>query len=805
MKTWNKALGHALTYAVWRSTSKNFYAWDLLAKTILLNGLGWTGDNEAPKANLQPARKSYDDASTVLNLDNLLSNSDKLSETGKAYLCLANLYWNQGEKVHTNLRDFTTDAVSRALASIRIQGRTAYITRGFGSYSHAAPSHVQALWLMALTRLAPENTAMVVEKLTNYVAQGNGRSSGYMWAFAPFSMAVGGLSIGMYDQARDNTDPDFRFKVSSGDMSMMDARVTGRNVLPVEVVHAIDNLPALPAVEGEGMTAAPLLFSAQGKGEASVAVSMDFVPAQVSADPIYRGIFVERVLTLKSEDSEEGEEPVQVVKSGTLVRVTIQITISDDLSDVVVTDLVPGGLEPLDPLIHGKAATRSMPQFRPFSWYSAFGPQDTYPDRVEWNAPFLSAGTHTLDYVALAVTHGTFLHPPTKAHVEAQPELMGLSGGGYFVVHSETLTKTAIKSFLQENSIPSTLDTPEERVSCDDECGESDTCDFATGKCVEQRKRKFLFLPPRGPDAKATGFDWGEGCKGGDGKFSASLPKADDTVVIGEIPAGKWGVRIDLQAKTDLDIQILDLDDDLNPIVLWSKYGADYAGILGLAAGRGEATYQREGIKDMKIVYSGYNGVQDEDGNQRLGHEYIEIIGEVTTRLLMRAYAYQSGEALVTYSWEDSKSDCCLGKGVCIGNPFERFILKDKVVVVGDLPVGIKDVRIELTSNVDTDVQLYDQSRQTDQYPEGVAIIGWCPQKDCNFGELAGMGVGEITIDNVEYVYSGYNGADGVNRGNEYIEMNGITNRPLQMATFGYEAGVATITYSYYMQPPADN
>merc|ERR1719436_1320737 len=50
-------------------------------------------------------------------------------------------------------------------------------------------------------------------------------------------------------------------------------------------------------------------------------------------------------------------------------------------------------------------------------------------DRLRWEADRLWKGTHTVSYLALAVTTGQFRHPPARAWVNEEPEIMGMSPG----------------------------------------------------------------------------------------------------------------------------------------------------------------------------------------------------------------------------------------------------------------------------------------------------------------------------------------------------------------------------------------
>lgn len=195
----------------------------------------------------------------------------------------------------------------------------------------------------------------------------------------------------------------------------------------------------------------------------------------------------------------------------------------------------------------------------------------------------------------------------------------------------------------------------------------------------------------------------------------------------------------------------------------------------------------------MGVVYSGYNGV-----NNKLGNEYIEITTETSVDMKMKVFAYASGEAKVLYSWERSESPCCKGEALCHGESFSRALEKNQNVEVGVIPAGKINVTVTLTADEDLDVQLYDTT-VTDRFPDGKAIIGWCDKpKTCNFGILNGHSLNSTVYQGVKYTYSGYNGGGTSGTlGNEFIRIEGTTNRPLMMKAFSYAKGEANIEYSY--------
>ena len=131
----------------------------------------------------------------------------------------------------------------------------------------------------------------------------------------------------------------------------------------------------------------------------------------------------------------------------------------------------------------------------------------------------------------------------------------------------------------------------------------------------------------------------------GEGSFSKAIPQ-EATVLVGEIPAGKTGVVIDLEAAAGRDIDI-QLWDGPTPLIHWPN---------GLLSGASEESIEYRG---MTLTYSGYNGI---DGNW--GHERIRIEGSISRTLTMKAYGYQSGTASVDYEWGVGVGDTCGGIAV---------------------------------------------------------------------------------------------------------------------------------------------
>lgn len=317
-------------------------------------------------------------------------------------------------------------------------------------------------------------------------------------------------------------------------------------------------------------------------------------------------------------------------------------------------------------------------------------------------------------------------------------------------------------------------------------------------------------------------FEFGTGCEAGSGTFEKYMGIENAQNDIGIIPKGTRNVKITLQlGREDLDIRLFDTTaasdfyTEGKALIAWCEekpgeecnYGIRE--LVPLGGGPGETVYTAPNNESMTIKYSGFapNPIAPNKGN-----EFIEIVGEVVADLRMSAFAYETGDVTINYEWDAGETDCCKGTAACTGS-FTKFGLKEKdVALVGYIPVGVKDVRIDLESpdNGDLDIRLYDTSR-VDEFDKGKAIIAWCGTPDCNKGALGSSietGHLEETIENYDgtandYRYSGYNGvpaADGSKRwGTEFVEITGVTERPLMMEVFSYLPGSADLTYSYWI------
>jgi len=221
---------------------------------------------------------------------------------------------------------------------------------------------------------------------------------------------------------------------------------------------------------------------------------------------------------------------------------------------------------------------------------------------------------------------------------------------------------------------------------------------------------------------------------------------------------GRDAIRIDLKSDEDVDIQLID-EETGHEIIAWPN---------GDLNGPSKECTQYNGTE---YCYSGYNG----DGSN-YGHEWIEIKGQSNRPLIMKAFGYKAGDAIIDYKWDAPAAGQCVDAG---SGSFSQAIPKGDTIEVGVIPAGKSNVKVTLTCDDDVDVQIYDGDTAIVMWPSGI---------------LNGAGEQSTTYKGMTIRYSGYNG-DGSNLGHEYIMVEGTVSMNLTMKAFGYKAGTAKVDY----------
>ena len=169
----------------------------------------------------------------------------------------------------------------------------------------------------------------------------------------------------------------------------------------------------------------PLEIKKKGEGVLYYGARMTYAPS-LKVNPREEGIAVSKKI-----ESLDGK-PLETVKAGSLVLVTLEIALPQEGLFVVVNDPLPAGFEAvnLEFLTESQEQQRKLEeqgQDRLKRWWEGFTHVEMHDDRVLLFADSLRAGIHTHRYLARALSYGEFQTPGTFAEEMYSPEVFGRS------------------------------------------------------------------------------------------------------------------------------------------------------------------------------------------------------------------------------------------------------------------------------------------------------------------------------------------------------------------------------------------
>ena len=388
-----------------------------------------------------------------LSLERLSREFANLSIESQAYYILARLEEPEGAS-----NPDVALAIQTWTDLLRITGRTAYVSLFPGA---TAPASDLANTLVFLAQVRAGTSGQLLPRLGDYIASPASDAFSFR-LFNAYTRLVTMQALVEFDVSRGSAQPDLDFEAVSGNVTLLEASFTNASAPVASSRVPWEALPEMPE---------PIEVSAVGDGEASVAITLNFVPSELLRFPTYRGIFVERSIQL--EDAEEGDGPgLSVVPRGTVVSIKVQFLTPDALGQTVVRVLMPAGLEPVDPNIAGG-------NFCPIPFFSLFRSfffncpqQETRPQVVTFTFDSVRPGTTSVSLRAVAATVGNFTLPPTRVFASDQPEVMGLSSAGTFRVCSG------------EGCGVESVEPAEAPMACPGDCNGSGVCNLSDGVCL---------------------------------------------------------------------------------------------------------------------------------------------------------------------------------------------------------------------------------------------------------------------------------------------------------------------------------
>lgn len=125
---------------------------------------------------------------------------------------------------------------------------------------------------------------------------------------------------------------------------------------------------------------------------------------------------------------------------GDLVNVRLSLSTRDDLSYVLIEDLLPAGLEALNDALDTESKRTPDGKDWPWSWrWWGYERKEVRDDGVTFFASYLPAGTHHFDYAARAITPGVFGARPAQAYAMYRPEVWGRSASSQVAVAADAV------------------------------------------------------------------------------------------------------------------------------------------------------------------------------------------------------------------------------------------------------------------------------------------------------------------------------------------------------------------------------
>jgi hypothetical protein len=143
----------------------------------------------------------------------------------------------------------------------------------------------------------------------------------------------------------------------------------------------------------------------------------------------------------EEQDNGPGEEltpctPVASAQPGDLIEVRLTLTLPRTRYHMMVADVYPAGMEPVDPTLETEqeGLEPTLTSRSRGWWWPHFDRQELRDDRAVFYTSRLSAGTYQVRYYLRAAVPGSYRALPATASEMYFPEVWGRSDGAIFEV-----------------------------------------------------------------------------------------------------------------------------------------------------------------------------------------------------------------------------------------------------------------------------------------------------------------------------------------------------------------------------------
>ncbi|HEU0072862.1 MAG TPA: alpha-2-macroglobulin family protein, partial [Dehalococcoidia bacterium] len=304
-----------------------------------------------------------------------------------------------------------------------------------GSYSQTGP-RTTALVLDALSAVDPrhplieETTRWLVIALNTGVCRTN------------FEQAQAIVSLSSFVQATGERGASYRYDVRLDERSLLRGRLEAGEDIQVESTE----VPVSDLTAGKA-SKLDLERDFGAAGRMYYTLNLRYVTPAVGVEALNRGFAISHEYSLLDDPDTQ----ITSARIGDVVRVSMMVMLPADRNYVVVEDLLPAGLEPIDPnlaivepalraQLSQELAEANRPEeleyYAPwFAWYyNPWQQSDLLDDRVRLSAESLAKGVYEFIYYARATTPGDFFVAPARVEESNFPDVFGRSDSGRFTV-----------------------------------------------------------------------------------------------------------------------------------------------------------------------------------------------------------------------------------------------------------------------------------------------------------------------------------------------------------------------------------
>jgi len=364
----------------------------------------------------------------------------KLASWGKAYLLLA-LTEAGAAKDDAQVRALFDDLAAATIPSANgnhWEDEPA-ATRG----SFVTTTGTTALAALALARIRPDHVLLPQTVRWLVVARA---ADGW---HTSVDRALGVLALTSYAVSTGELAGDYSYKVLLDDKDVLAGLVTPG----AAATSATKSVPLTTLTPGKTNLLA-ITREYQKPGRLYYTLDLRYVTPAKEVEAVNRGFAISHQYTLIDDPAMPAARlfrPISSAKLGDTVRVTLTVMTASDHPYVVIEDLLPSGLEPVDarlknvdPALIAKlnadqstaAGRKAGSYFAPwFRWYySPWQHVELRDDRAVLYATRLAKGVYEYIYYARATTPGNFFVAPAHAEETYSPEIFGRSDSSRFVV-----------------------------------------------------------------------------------------------------------------------------------------------------------------------------------------------------------------------------------------------------------------------------------------------------------------------------------------------------------------------------------